>query len=430
VTVLISANFDINTMTVNNFVKEKIDHLFRREYGKLCASLTHRFGTQNIQIIEDSVQDTLIKAMQIWGYKEIPENPSAWLYKVASNRALDILKRENRSNSISEAFEQVLTEQPFSENIDEVNDELLRMIFATCHPNLSVTEQIMLSLKLLCGFGVDEISRALMKNREAVKKGLTRAKVKFRKTVSLLEIPEGEKEQKQRLENVLKVLYLMFNEGYKATSGQNLVNVDLCEEAVRLAYILHNHSSYNTPEVHALLALMCFNLARFSSRQNPQMQLITLEHQDRQKWDQNYISLGICFLSKSAEGDNLSKYHLESGIASLYIMPKTYSETNWTEILYLYNLLIETDPSLSAKLNRIVVLSKVENSSIALEELIRLHKNFPKIESYIYYAIKSELENSSAKRNDSIESLYKAIDLTSNEIEKKFLENKLKTILN
>lgn len=415
-------------MTSNKIIQKRLEHLFRREYSKLCASLIHRFGPQYIQTIEDSVQDSLIKAMQIWGYTDIPVNPSAWLYKVATNRTLDVLKREHKKRPFNESLEDVSIEHPFNGNIDEVNDELLKMIFATCHPSLSPSEQIMLSLKLLCGFNVEEISRALVKKSGAVKKSLSRAKAKFRKTISGFEIPEDKIEQKQRLENVLKVLYLMFNEGYKATSGQNLIKEDICEEAVRLAYILRSHSNFNTPEVNALLALMCFNLSRFSSRQDPQMHLITLEYQDRRKWDKSYISMGVCFLSNSAEGENLSKYHLESGIASLYIIPKKYSDTDWREILRLYNLLIKSDPSLSAKLNRIVVLSKVQNPQVALLELNQLHKKHPKIESHIYFAIKADLEYKCGKNTSSKNSLNKALALTRNEIEKKFLENKLKTI--
>ncbi|KAA3617779.1 MAG: sigma-70 family RNA polymerase sigma factor [Calditrichaeota bacterium] len=410
--------------------QKKIEHLFRREYVKICASLSHRFGIQNIQIVEDSVQDALIKAMQVWGYTDIPDNPSAWLYKVASNRALDILRRENKSNTFPEYLNDSLVEEPFSEDIDQVNDDLLKMIFTTCHPVLSTQEQIMLSLKLLCGFSIDEISRALVKQNEAVKKSLTRAKGKFRSISKGFELPQDGEEQKERLEVVLKVLYLMFTEGYKATSGQNLIKSDVCEEAIRLTYILSNHSRYNSPQVFALLALMCFNYARFSSRQDPQMHLVTLKDQDRNNWDKNYINMGVCYLSMSAKGSDLSKYHLESGIASLYIMPEKYSETNWPEILRLYDLLVEIDPSLSAKLNRIVVLSKVKNCKIALNELNLLHKNYPKIETHLFFAIRAELEQSCALIEHAIKSLYKAIELAQNEIEKRFLEAKLKTVLN
>jgi RNA polymerase sigma factor (sigma-70 family) len=417
-------------MSKNNQIHNKIDHLFRREYGKICASLTRRFGIKNLQVIEDAVQDALIKAMQVWGFTSIPANPSAWLYKVAANRALDILKRDKKSSTFGEETEIILSSSPNQDNDDWVDDSLLEMIFATCHPCLSPTEQILLSLKLLCGFNVQEISRALVRNNESVKKSLTRAKNKIRNLRVEFSIPEEVTEQKQRLENVLRVVYLMFNEGYKATAGNTLMREDVCEEAVRLANILQSYPKFDLPEVNALLALMCFNLSRFSTRQDSEMQLITLEFQDRRLWDKNYINMAVCFLRKSARGENLSKYHLEAAIASLYIIPKKYADTNWAEILRLYNLLIISDFSLSAKLNRIVVLAKVNGAGMALKELSELYHDYPKIESHTYFAIKADLEIQIGDVNKAIKSLNESIIRANNEIEKKFLRNKRTSLLN
>ncbi len=366
-------------MAPNNQIHNKIDHLFRREYGKICASLTGRFGIKNLQLVEDAVQDALIKAMQVWGFTSIPANPSAWLYKVAANRVIDNLKRVQKSSALCAETEIFIG---FSDNVDDewINDSLLKMIFATCHPCLSSTEQITLSLKLLCGFNVPEISRALIKKTEAVKKSLLRAKNKIRE--------------------------------------------DVCEEAVRLAYILQSHPNFDTPEVNALLALMCFNLSRFATRQGSEMQLITLEFQDRELWDKNYINMAIRFLSKSAREENLSKYHLEAAIASLYVMPQKFEDTDWPEILRLYNMLTISDFSLSAKLNRIVVLAKVNGAVTALKELDQLYHDYPKIESHTFFAIKANLELEVGEVNKAIKSLDESILRANNAIEIKFLRNK------
>ena len=270
--------------------KQTIDHLFRHEYGKIVAVLTARYGAAMIDRIEDAVQDALLRAMQMWGYQQPPANPSAWLYRVANNRLIDLLRRENRLDAIDRLPESPAVPpslaDPQAENA--VADELLQMIFACCQPSLNPSEQIALSLKLLCGLSVKEIARALLKKEAAIKKSITRAKAKLQQMEDPLAVPRGGALQK-RLEAVLQVLYLLFNEGYKSTAGDTLIKKDICEEAIRLAGILYQNPYSRTPALNALLALMCFNAARLDARVSGANELLTLADQDRGLWDDSYI---------------------------------------------------------------------------------------------------------------------------------------------
>lgn len=406
--------------------RDSISHLFRHEYGRIVAYLTNRYTSQKIDLIEDAVQEALLKAMRVWGYQTIPNNPSAWLYRVANNHLIDQLRRERKSVEFN-LPEQSLAAPPVENEMeinDDLGDEQLKMIFACCHPAMSVTEQLILSLKLLCGLNILEISSALIKKEDAVKKAIVRAKKKFKEKVGKLTVPQG-RELRKRLGVVLKVIYLLFNEGYKATEGKSLIKRDICEEAIRLAGILHRNPFCNTPELNALLALMCFNASRFDARLSPENELVTLENQDRKLWDQGYIRWGMHFLSESSYGINISEYHLEAGIASFYAIAGSFEETNWKAILTLYDLLVKVNRSPLVALNRLVVLEKVKGAKVALQEIQELEKEKSLRDNYLLYSIKADLQLSLNNRKEAGRLLKQAIGLTGNIIEKRFLENKL-----
>jgi len=403
-------------------IAQTLDHLFRHEYSKLVALLVNKYSASKIDLVEDAVQEALYKAAKIWPYKETPDNPSAWLYRVASNHLIDQLRKENKSVDWEEN-EMEQGEEPLLE-IDEesIKDEQLKMIFACCHPSMKTQEQLMLSLKLLCGLSVKEIARALLKNEEATKKAITRAKQKFKDEVGELIVPAGD-DLKQRIEAVLQVIYLLFNEGYKATEGEKLMKIDLSEEAIRLAMFMLNEETCNAGELNALISMMLFKAARFPARADKNGKLRTLEFQDRSLWRKDYIEHGWKFLQKSSLFPGRTVYQIEAAIASYYSNAKTYQETNWKQILGLYDVLVIYKPSPVVKMSRILVLSKVDGPEIALEQLLEIEKEIKGNQSF--EALKADLYAETKNWNKARFHLTVAIKQAQNLTERRFLEEKL-----
>src|SRR6516225_4710940 len=250
-----------------------IDHLFRVESGKLVAVLTRIFGPHQLELAEDVVQDTLLEAMQTWHYKGIPQNPGAWLYTVAKNKSLNILRRDHYRKKFdadarhsAKTFSQELPDLDHFFSAEEIKDDLLRMMFVCCHPAISPDSQASLILKTLCGFSIPEIAHAFLSTEENIHKRLVRARKKIREANLRFEMPGGDVLQ-QRLDAVLQAIYLLFNEGYSASSGDQLIRFELCEEAIRLAELLAGHPGIgNRSNVFALEALMLFNTSRFHAR--------------------------------------------------------------------------------------------------------------------------------------------------------------------
>src|SRR5438876_2067847 len=288
-------------------VSEVVEHLFRHESGKMIATLTRIFGIEHLTLAEDVVQEALVRALQTWPFYGVPKNPPAWIMRASRNLALDVVRREkvfrDKEAEIIQLMEQNNPAQGTAVFPDlEIADDRLRMMFVCCHPLIPAEAQVALALKTLCGFGVAEISRAFLTTDAAIAKRLTRAKQKIREARIPFEIP-GAKELGQRLDGVLQSLYLLFNEGYKASSGENLVREELCNEAIRLAGLLAQHPIGNQPKTHALLALMLLNAARLPTRVDSEGNLLRLKEQDRTRWDQATIARGMFHLAQSAAGD-------------------------------------------------------------------------------------------------------------------------------
>ncbi|MEC7754850.1 MAG: sigma-70 family RNA polymerase sigma factor [Bacteroidota bacterium] len=407
-------------------VNQKLDHLFRHEYGKLVSLFANKYSPHLIDTIEDAVQEALYKAARQWSFQPMPNNPSAWLYRVVNNQIIDYLRKEAKSVS----YEQAVTADAIGEEesgLPEekvIVDDQLRMIFACCHPAMKPTEQLMLSLKLLCGLSVKEIARALLKQEEATKRAITRAKIKFREEVGALKVPEGG-DLENRLEAVLQVIYLLFNEGYKATEGNQLMKQDLCEEAIRLAFLLTNEPSCDKGELKALIAMMLFKAARFPARTDEAGNLLTLENQDRSKYDEDHIKWGWQFLHDSSKFSGSSVYQLEAAISCYYTTAETYEKTNWKAILSLYDTLVKLKPVPVVQMSRILVLSKVKGAELALkemeglEEVIQGNQSFLALKADLY----AEIDNWSAARVH----LQKAIGQALNITERRFLEKKLQS---
>lgn len=405
------------------------DHLFRHEAGRLVSVLTGIFGLERWQLAEDVVQEAMVRALQTWPYYGIPKNPAAWLMQAAKNLALDTIRRErtfqDKQPQIIALIEQQgagAGEPPQFEN--EIKDDRLRMMFVCCHPLIAREDQVALALKTLCGFSPAEIAKAFLTTEAAVAKRLTRARQKIREAQIRFEIPEGA-ELARRLDGVLQSLYLLFNEGYKASSGEKLVREEICREAIRLASLLTEHPAGNQPKTHALLALMWLNTARNPSRVDHEGNLLRLQEQDRARWDQPMIARGMFHIARSAAGDELSEYHLQAGIAAVHCAAKDYAATDWPQILELYDRLVEFDDSPVVALNRAVALAEVQGPQAGIEAVSGI-RNLQSLESYyLLYAVLGEFELRLNHARSAATHFQKALQLAEIKSEQKFLSQRL-----
>jgi len=369
---------------------EQLNHLFKLEFSKIVAVISKRFGLQHIEIAEDIVSDTFLSATEAWHSKGVPENPTAWLYVVAKQKALYLFRRNKiyRSNVLPEVITTVAVDD--SDDIDfspqNINDSQLQMLFAICNPAIASEAQIGLALRILCGFGIDEIAEAFLTNKETINKRLFRAKDKLRAEKIQMQMP-SEREIVSRLENVLRVIYLLFNEGYYSKTQNQILRHELCFEALRLGVMLVENDRTNLPKSNALVALMCFHASRFVARQSGDTNSVILyEQQDDSLWNITLINQGIHYLSSSAEGSEVSPYHLEARIAYWHCQKEDTPE-KWLEILALYNDLLLMNDSPSVELNRIFALYKVSGRAVALTaaEKLGLESN------HFYHLLLAEL---------------------------------------
>lgn len=399
-----------------------VDHFFRTEYGKAVSHLTSKFGASHLELAEDSVQEALIKAMQTWPYAQIPDNPTGWILRVARNKMIDQLRRDQKTNhqEVPERAEEMNEDL----SLQAINDDMVRMMFACCHPSLSQEYQIILTLKILGGLSIREISSSLLKKEETVAKAYTRAKKKFKKEEIKLLLPPAHEIEK-RLDIVLKIVYLLFNEGYKSAEGENLMRVELCEDAIRLNGILIESEICNTPATNALMALMHFHVSRFAARTDEEGNAITLENQDRSKWDQALIQQGLAYLDQASEEGAMNEYLIQAAISATHCRAATFEETDWANILALYDLQLQIASSPIVELNRVVALEKVHGPLLGVKEIERLEATEFFDEYYLFFAIKSEMLKKLGNNEDAKIALQKAIDLTKNEKEMDYLNKKL-----
>jgi RNA polymerase sigma factor (sigma-70 family) len=408
------------------------DHLFRHEAGKLVSVLTGIFGIERLQLAEDVVQEALVRALQTWPYYGIPKNPAAWLTQTAKNLALDVIRRETLIHEKQEQVISFLEHWGSNERPDdaasfdgEITDDRLRLMFACCHPLIAAEDQIALALKTLCGFSPAEIASAFLSSEAAIAKRLVRAKQKIRDQKIPFELPAGE-ELAARLDGVLHTLYLMFNEGYKASSGDQLVREDLCHEAVRLVTSLASHPAGNQPHVHALAALMLLNAARLRSRTDAEGNMLRLREQDRSTWDRKLIARGMFHLAQSGAGAEITPYHLQAGIAACHCAVADYESTDWVNILGLYDHLVRLDASPVVALNRAVALGQVNGPEAALKALDELARERTLDSYYLLYAVRADFEMRAGNPEAAAAQLRKAMELTSSKSEQAFLTERLR----
>jgi RNA polymerase sigma-70 factor (ECF subfamily) len=369
--------------------------------------------------------------LQTWPFYGVPNNPSAWIMRASRNLALDVVRREkvfrNKEPEIVQLMDRehpAPDEAVFSEQ--EITDDRLRLMFACCHPGIPAEAQAALALKTLCGFSVTEISRAFLTTKAAIAKRLTRAKQKIREARIQFEIPAGA-ELARRLEGVLQSLYLLFNEGYKASSGDRLVREEVCHEAIRLAEQLAAHPAGDQPRTHALLALMLLNAARFPTRTDDDGNLLRLQEQDRTRWDRRLIARGMFHLARSAKGEELTGYHLQSAIAACHCAAKDYDATDWPQILSHYDRLLHVDDSPVIALNRAIVVANVHGPRAGLEAVAAI-KDREKLNSYyLLYAVLGEFEARLNRSQAAANHFRESLRLAEIKSERTFLAKRLES---
>jgi RNA polymerase sigma-70 factor (ECF subfamily) len=419
--------------TPSTEASELVDHLFRHRAGQMVSHLARVFGLENLDLAEDVVQDALTQALRTWPLQGIPLNPSAWLFRVARNRAIDQLRRHRTWSNKEDFLKRTLLpfDRPVADDdatfAGELRDDQLRMIFACCHPAIPRDGQIALTLKTVGGFAVTEIARAFLISDATAAQRIVRAKRRLREEQVALEIPAPE-ELSDRLEVVLEVLYLLFNEGYSSAEGEDLVRHDLCIEATRLAELLCDHSRTGLPECHALCALFLFQASRLATRTDPEGDLLLLSDQDRSRWDRRLIERAARHLRAAATGDRLTSYHLEAEIASCHSLAKSLEATDWTRILQCYDTLLSLNPSPVIALNRCIALSKVAGPEQALESLASFASE-PTLDSYYpAWATRGTLLARVGHRAEALACFERALELNTSAPVRRFLQQRLEEL--
>jgi RNA polymerase sigma factor (sigma-70 family) len=426
------SQFEENDRTASGEISRLAEHLFRHEAGKLVSVLTGIFGIDRLHLAEDVVQEALVRALQTWPYYGIPKNPAAWITQTAKNLALDLIRREklfrDKQPEIVASVEQWSADSAAGESPlfdTEIRDGRLRLMFACCHPLIAPEAQTALALKTLCGFSAAEIAKAFLTTEAAIAKRLTRTRQKIRELHIPFEIPSGQ-EFSSRLDGVLQTLYLLFNEGYKASSGESLVREDLCYEAIRLAMLLAEHPVANQPRTHALVALMLLNGARLPARVDTEGNILRLKEQDRSNWNQTIIRRGMFHLGQAASGNELSEYHLQAGIAACHCMANDYHSTDWPRILALYDRWIEMNDSPVVALNRAVALANVSGPQAGIEAVKAIQNRGGLASYYLLYAVLGEFEAQLHNFQVAADHLQKALQLTEVKSERSFLSKRLR----
>ncbi|MBZ5620483.1 MAG: sigma-70 family RNA polymerase sigma factor [Acidobacteriia bacterium] len=415
-------------MTQSSAAGPLLEHLFRRQAGRMVAHFTRLLGPAHLNLAEDAVQEAMLRALQSWPYQGVPENAAAWLFRAAHNVAIDAIRRNRvlgeKTERIVAELSRSATALPEDPDVEEqLRDDELRMIVMCCHPALSRDASVALSLKTVGGFSVREIARAFLADEAAIAQRLVRAKRQIRDGRLTFEMPRGV-ELKDRLASVLDVLYFMFNEGYAAYEGEDLIRQDLCMEALRLGCLVAA-SSISTPRVDALVALMALQAARLPARVDEVGDLVQLESQDRSRWDQQLIGLGFHHFDRSMVGDDVSEYHVQAAIAATHARAVDSQSVDWLAILRLYDQLLAINASPVVALNRAVAVAKVHGPAEALAAIELLDSN-PKLGDYhLLLAVRGHLLLEVGRSGEAAACFRAALECPCSEPERRFLRRKL-----
>jgi RNA polymerase sigma-70 factor (ECF subfamily) len=386
-------------------------HFFRRELGHLVSILAHRFGVHRIELCEDAAQTALLQATQSWSSK-LPDNPGSWLYRVAHNYVLDELRREKRDQRYLAEVQDDYAQQ-------EVQDDVLRLLFVCADPAIPPESQLVLALKTLCGFSTREIALRLFESEEGVHKRLQRARARLREHAEVQSLDPG------RVQGVLHMLYLLFNEGYSSAQPDKVIRRELCDEALRLALMLDEDPAGALPETDALIALMCFHAARFEARVDGWGGLLLLEEQDRSLWDRELLQRGLEHLTRSARGATVSRYHAEAGVAAEHCLAPSYALTNWAEIVRLYEVLERVAPSPLNVLNRAIALAEWKGADAGLAALESFEAPSWLRDYYLWDATLGELHRRRGDRDRALLHTRRALAAAPTNPEKALLQRRI-----
>jgi RNA polymerase sigma factor (sigma-70 family) len=406
------------------------DHLFRREAGRMVATLTRIFGVHNLALAEDVVQDAFCRALEVWKFRGVPENPSAWLMVTAKNRALDLLRRERTARTFAPELARLLeSEWTLAPAVEEsfapqaIQDDQLRMMFSCCHPCLPEEARVALVLHILCGFSVHEVAAAFVCGHAAMEKRISRAKKLLAGSKKLFDIADAA-DFTARLPAVLRALYLLFNEGYHGASAESAVRAELCREAMRLAALLAAHPLAATPATFALSALLSLHAARLPARLDSSGELRSLVDQDRSLWDAHLVEEGQKLLELSARGPQLTEYHLEAAIAWAHATAPRVEDTDWGMIVSLYDKLMAIRPSPVVALNRAIAIAQREGPQRGLQE-IRSIADSDRLAGYpFFHAALGEFESRAGRPELARQHFRAALALARNPAERTFLRRK------
>jgi len=405
-----------------------IEHLFRHQAGRVVARLTRVLGPAHVALAEESVQEAMVRALQTWPYQGVPDNSAGWIFRVAHNVAIDALRRETVFGEKTEALVAELTRSAAvtltEPDVEErLRDDELRMIFMCCHPALARDARVALSLKTIGGFSVREIARAFLAEDSAIAQRLVRAKRQIRDQRLTLDLPSGA-ELAARLDSVLEVLYFMFNEGYAAGEGEDLIRQDLCLEALRLGRLVAS-ASIATPRVHALVALMALQGARLPARVDEAGELVLLEDQDRSRWDSRLIAMGFAHFDRCIAGEEVSEYHVQAAIAATHARAVDPGTVDWPVILTLYDQLLALNSSPVVRLNRAVVVARVHGPSAALAAIAGLDTD-PRLRTYhLLMSVRGQLLFDLGRTQEAADAFTAALHHTRNEAERRFLRRRI-----
>lgn len=398
---------------------KQLSEIFKSEYSNLIAVLSNYYGLTDLQLAEDIVSETFVRAMKAWSHKGIPESPKAWLRKVAQNLLNEHYRRKK-------TFEEKIVPH-FSNPVQQISniditkkiieDSQLRMIFVLCDPELNRESQLCIALRILCGFNIEEIARALLSNKEAINKKLYRAK-KAIKQRNRFETNLTTEQYLLRLDNVLRVIYLLFNEGYYSSVNEQNIRHEICWEAMRLCLFLADQKIFPKQKIHALLALMCFHASRLDARTSGETEDLLYNEQDKCKWNKELIQKGKKYLNLSTSGKLVTKYHLEATIAYWHTID---TEDKWDNILQLYNNLLTIEYSPIIAMNRTYALAKANSSVEAIHEAHKLALK----DNHYYYCLLAELYRLNNNIKKEIEYLNIAIGLVNKKNEKELIKDKL-----
>jgi RNA polymerase sigma-70 factor (ECF subfamily) len=399
-----------------------VEHWFRHEAGRLVACLGRRLGAEHLDLAEEAVQEALVLALRQWPFNGVPDNPAAWLVRVAQHRALDRLRRRATFDRARQDLASLVPRVAAIPEPDELLDDQLAMIFACCHPALPEEGRVALTLKVVCGFSTAEIGRAFLSSEATIAQRLVRAKRLLRESAAAIVVPPAS-EIAGRIDSVLQVLYLLFNEGYAAHHGDDLVRHDLCAEALRLGWLLTDRPDTARPKTHALVALLSFQASRLPARVDGAGELLRLADQDRTLWDRRFVFAGLRHLNEAAAGYEMTPYHIEAGIAALHAQAESDAATDWTQILSLYDGLMQIRPSPVVALNRAVAVGRIdgpENGLAALADLDCELKDY-----YLLHAVRADLLRQLGRTHDAVAAYRLALGCPCSEPERRFLQARL-----